>query len=102
MALPNLVYRDPLFPRQAYRKAFEALRTEVGDKRACQVTVELLALAPDRACEAELAQAIDAELDAGRIPDLAELGWLKCVSDSRALQLASSGKAGLSEIFQIE
>ena len=33
---------------------------------------------------------------------LLELGWLKCVSGSRALQLTSSGKAGLSEIFQIE
>ena len=33
---------------------------------------------------------------------LLELGWLKCVSDSRALQLTSSGKAGLSETFRIE
>jgi len=33
---------------------------------------------------------------------LLELGWLKCVSGSRALQLTSSGRAGLSEIFQIE
>src|SRR5215467_7502973 len=33
---------------------------------------------------------------------LSELGWLKCVSGSRALQLTSSGRAGLSEIFQIE
>src|SRR5207244_11171199 len=73
MALPNLVYRDQLFPRQAYRKAFEALRAELGDKRACKVTVELLALAHDRACEAELAQVIDAELVAGRLPDLALL-----------------------------
>ena len=32
---------------------------------------------------------------------LLHLGWLKCVSDSRALQLTSSGKAGLSETFQI-
>ena len=31
-----------------------------------------------------------------------ELGWLKSVSGSRALQLTSSGRAGLSEIFQIE
>jgi hypothetical protein len=31
-----------------------------------------------------------------------ELGWLKCVSGSRALQLTSSGRAGLSEVFQIE
>jgi hypothetical protein len=73
MALPNLVYRDQLFPRQAYRMAFEALRAEVGDRRACKVTVELLAMAHDRACEAELAQVIEAELDAGRLPDLALL-----------------------------
>src|SRR5260370_14631694 len=33
---------------------------------------------------------------------LLELGWLKCVSDSRALQLTSSGKAGFAETFQIE
>ena len=33
---------------------------------------------------------------------LLELGWLKCVPGSRALQLTSSGRAGLSEIFQIE
>jgi DNA-binding transcriptional ArsR family regulator len=38
-----------------------------------------------------------------RIMDrLLELGWLKCVSDSRALQLTSSGRAGLSETFRIE
>jgi hypothetical protein len=33
---------------------------------------------------------------------LLELGWLKSASDSRALQLTPSGKAGLSETFQIE
>ena len=37
------------------------------------MTVELLALAHDRACEAELAQIIDLELDAGRLPDLTSL-----------------------------
>ncbi len=73
MALPNLVYRDQLFPRPAYRKAFEALRAEWGDKRACKVTVELLALAHDHGCEAELAQTINVELDAGRLPDLTAL-----------------------------
>ena len=44
-----------------------------GDRRACKVTVELLALAHERACEAELAQVIDADLDAGRLPDLMAL-----------------------------
>jgi DNA-binding transcriptional ArsR family regulator len=33
---------------------------------------------------------------------LLELGWFKSVSGSRALQLTSSGRAGLSEIFEIE
>jgi len=33
---------------------------------------------------------------------LLELGWLKRVSDSRALQLTSSGSAGLFETFQVE
>jgi DNA-binding transcriptional ArsR family regulator len=33
---------------------------------------------------------------------LLELGWLKCVSDSRALQLTPSGRTGLSEVFPIE
>jgi len=73
MALNNLVYRDQLFPRPAYRRAFEALCAEVGDRRACKVTVELLALAHDQGCEAGLAEIIDADLDAGRLPDLALL-----------------------------
>ena len=34
------------------------------------MTVELLALAHDRACEVELAQTIAADLDAGRLPDV--------------------------------
>lgn len=47
MALLNLVCRDQLFPRPAYARAFEVLCAEVGDKRACKVTVELLALVHD-------------------------------------------------------
>lgn len=43
------------------------------DRRACKVTVELLALAHERACEAELAEAIAIDLDAGRLSDLAAL-----------------------------
>jgi hypothetical protein len=73
MALNNLVYRDQLFPRPAYRKVFDALLTELGDKQACKVSVELLALAHDRACETELAAVINADLDQGRLPDLSAL-----------------------------
>jgi hypothetical protein len=36
--------------------------------------VGLFALAHDRACEAELAQVIETELEAGRLPDLERLG----------------------------
>ena len=70
MALLNLVYRDQLFPRRAYQRAFEALLAASSEKQPCRTTVGLLALAHDQACEAELAEAIDAEIDAGRLPDL--------------------------------
>jgi hypothetical protein len=73
MALNNLAYRDQLFPHAAYRKAFEALRASCGEKRACKATVELLALAHDRGCEAELAQAIDTVLQSGHALDIAIL-----------------------------
>jgi hypothetical protein len=36
MALLNLVYRDQLFPRRAYARAFERLLAERGDKHACR------------------------------------------------------------------
>jgi transposase InsO family protein len=74
MALLNLVYREQLFPRRAYQRAFEALLATNGEKQACRTIVGLLALAHERACEAELAAAIDTELDAGRMPDLNKLG----------------------------
>ena len=40
---------------------------------ACRTMVGLLALAHDRACEAELASALDAILAVGDLPDLAVL-----------------------------
>jgi hypothetical protein len=73
MALANLVYRDQLFPRAPYKRVFEVLRDQGDLRRACRVTVELLALAHERACEAELAEAISADLDARRLPDLVAL-----------------------------
>lgn len=73
MALLHLVYRDALFPRQAYRDAWDRLLA-VGDARtACRTMVGLLALAHDRACEAELAVAICEQLQSGDLPDLAAL-----------------------------
>ena len=70
MALLNLVYREQLFPRRAYRCAFEMLLATGSEKQACRTMVGLLALAHERACEAELADVIGVELEAGRLPDL--------------------------------
>ena len=73
MALINLIYRDQLFPRRAYRRAFDALLASQSEKQACRTTVGLLALAHDRGCEGELAHALDADLDVGCLPDLDRL-----------------------------
>ena len=72
-ALLNLTYRDQLFPRTAYRRAWDALLAALPAQAACRAMVGLLALAHDRACEAELAITLDALLDAGELPDLARL-----------------------------
>jgi len=73
MALLNLVYRDQLFPRAAFRRTWEALIAAQVPRQACRVMVGLLALAHDRACEAELAVALDTIIDDGNLPDLAVL-----------------------------
>jgi hypothetical protein len=73
MALMGLVYRDQLFPRQAYARAFEAMVGQLPVRTACRTMVDLLALAHERACEAELAARLDADLDGGRLPDLKSL-----------------------------
>ena len=73
MALLNLVYRDRLFPREAYARAFQALLEAGSERRACKVAVGLLALAHDRGCEAELAKILHADLEVGILPDLARL-----------------------------
>jgi hypothetical protein len=73
MALLNLVYRDRLFPREAYRRTFDRLRERLPDRKACRLMVDLLALAHERGCEAELAGQLAADLDAGQLPDLGRL-----------------------------
>ena len=73
MALLNLVYRSQLFPRDAYRQMFDHLVTQLPDRAACRLMVDLLSLAHDRGCEAELATVLAADLAAQRLPDLAAL-----------------------------
>lgn len=73
MALMNLVYRDKLFPRTAYARTFDRLVASEPARRACRIMVELLSLAHERACEAELSCLLQAGLDDGRLPDLEAL-----------------------------
>jgi hypothetical protein len=73
MALLHLLYRDALFPRPAYRDAWERLLAAGDARSACRTMVGLLALAHDRGCEAELAAALAELLQGGSLPDLAAL-----------------------------
>ena len=73
MALLSQVYRDQLFPREAYRLTFEFLREEMAERAACKTMVALLSLAHDRACEAQLASVLSDDLEHRRLPDLSAL-----------------------------
>ena len=73
MALLNLVYRDQLFPRDAFRRTFDRLLERLPERSACRMMVDLLALDHDRGCEAELASILAGELAANQLPDLAAL-----------------------------
>ncbi len=73
MALLNLVYRDQVFPREAYRLTFERLCEQLPERAACKTMVELLSLAHERNCEAQLAEALQHCLDDGQLPDLGAL-----------------------------
>jgi hypothetical protein len=73
MALLNLVYRDQLWPRQAYRDMFDYLCERLTERGACKLMVELLSIAHERACEAQLATLLIEDLAADRLPDLKNL-----------------------------
>jgi len=73
MGHSSVVYRDRLFPRPVFAHTFDALLAASSERPACRAMVGILALAHERACEAELALALQADLDRGVLPDLAAL-----------------------------
>src|SRR3546814_17302640 len=74
MALLNLVYRHQLFPSEAYRRMFDRLLERLAERVACRTMVELLSLAHERACEAELAAVLETLLATPPgMPDMAML-----------------------------
>jgi hypothetical protein len=62
MALLNLVYRDALFPRPAYRLAWETLLAMGDPPSACRMMVALLFLAHESGHEAELATVLSEQI----------------------------------------
>ena len=68
-ALAGSVYRDNLFPRTEYAAAWAVLSAALPQRDACRRMVDLLWLAHEEVCEAELAALIAEDLAAGRLPE---------------------------------
>lgn len=96
MALLNLVYRDRLFPREAYRRTFDHLCEQMPPRPACKTMVELLSLAHERACEAQLAEVLEQHLAERRLPDLRAL-WAQFEPDPARLPEVNVQLASLSD-----
>lgn len=69
-AFRRYVHRDALFPRTAYRRAWDHLEARGDERKACRAYVGLLHLAATSACEARLAAWIEERLDHGDPIDL--------------------------------
>lgn len=69
-AFAHYVHREALYPRTAFRRAWEALDAGLDERRACRAYVGLLHLAAAHACEAKLADWLDGVLDSGDLPNL--------------------------------
>ncbi len=69
-AFRHSVFREALFPQPVFRRAWEALDQYLDPRKACRVYVGLLHLAAMHACEARLAEHLDAVLADGRLPDI--------------------------------
>ena len=69
-AFRHSVFRDELFPRPVFRRAWEVLDAALEPRKACRVYVGLLHLAAMHGCEAALADHLAGVLDAGGTPDL--------------------------------
>jgi hypothetical protein len=72
-AFKGLVFRDALFPREAYRRTWEQLELRLTQRQACQTIVALLEMAARDGIEGVLAQRLDTLLAIGELPDVKRL-----------------------------
>ena len=72
-AFKGLVFRDALFPREAYRRTWEQLELRLTQRQACRTIVALLDMAARDGVEAALAQRLETLLAADELPDLERL-----------------------------
>jgi hypothetical protein len=72
-AFKGLVFRDALFPREAYRRTWEQLDLKLTQRQACQTMVALLEMAARDGVEEVLAERLEALLVAGELPDMQQL-----------------------------
>jgi hypothetical protein len=72
-AFKGLVFRDDLFPREAYRRTWEQLDLKLTQRQACRAIVALLEMAALDGIEGVLAERLDALLVAGVLPDVKRL-----------------------------
>ena len=100
MALMGLVYRDQLFPRRAFRDMFTLMLEKACEREACRMAVDLLALAHDKGCEAELAAQIEEDIRQNRQPDMVALRTLFTPSPE-ALPIVEVRLADLSSYNQL-
>jgi hypothetical protein len=72
-AFKGLVFRDALFPREAYRRTWEQFDARLTQRQACQSIVALLEMAARDGVEGLLAQRLDMLLAIGELPDVKRL-----------------------------
>jgi hypothetical protein len=72
-AFKGLVFRDDLFPREAYRRTWEQLDLQLTQRQACQTIVALLEMAALDGVEGVLAERLEALLSGGELPDVKKL-----------------------------
>ena len=98
-ALAGSVYRDGLFPRTEYAAAWAALSEALPQRDACRRMVDLLWLAHDEVCEAELAALIAGQLADGQLP---EARRLKTCLEPRRRSLPADVPVTLTELASFD